>query len=324
MSPQCSFIATATAGVLSVTKVVSGKIDAGMTVFGNMTNGNGIFQSGLTQRDILPFGSRGTTGTGGVGTYATDVLQPVPTPTAMLAQNKTLNTGVYWTLDTGNTFRFSATRGGPPVNISGPGTGTHNCLFGTSTWLVTQMNQSEALHSKNPARYPSKYTYWNEVVNRETYDAAITGWGGGLKALNGGFAPHVTVLANNGLIPAVGVVMYEGGQSNEMKNNNAPNGVLMVANPMFQEFWPQHINTVEDGANWTAFVTTFANLPMFTGQSKLRVGFPSKFTDATNLTFTFGFGGLSYVDHYAGIGSPNWQNTTSPGGLWSAVLATNY
>ena len=324
MSPQCSFIATATAGILSVTKVVSGKIDAGMTVLGNMTNGNGIFQSGVTQRVIQPFGSRGTTGTGGVGTYATDVLQAIPTPTVMLAQNTTLNTGVYWTLDTGNTFRFSATRGGPPVNISGLGTGTHNCLFGTSTWLVTQMNQSMELHSKDPAKYPSKYTYWNEVINRETYDAPITGWGGGLKALNGAFAPHVTVLANNGLIPAVGVVMYEGGQSNEMKNNNAPNGVLMVANPMFQEFWPQHINTVEDGANWTALVTIFANLPMFTGQSKLRVGFPSKFTDATNLTFTFGFGGLSYVDHYAGIGSPNWQNTTSPGGLWSAVLATNY
>jgi hypothetical protein len=108
-----------------------------------------------------------------------------------------------------------------------------------------------------------------------------------------------------------------------MKNNNAPNGVQMVANPMFQEFWPQHINTVEDGENWKAFVALFANLPTFSGQPKLRVGFPSKFTDATNLTYFFAFGGLTYVDHYAGIGSPNWQNTTSPGGLWSAILATN-
>src|SRR4029077_19739041 len=131
-----------------------------------------------------------------------------------------------------------------------------------------------------------------------------------------------SVLVANGLIPSVGIVQYEGGQSNEPQGN-APNGVAMTANPLFQEFWPQAVNTVEDGSVWTVMVSRFAELPTFSAQSKLRVGYPSKFTDAMNITHFFGFGGLTYVDHYLGIGAPNWQNATSPGGLWKAVLATN-
>jgi hypothetical protein len=159
------------------------------------------------------------------------------------------------------------------------------------------------------------------MVNQEVLDGAVTGIGGAIN-LNDAFKQHVTVLVANNLVPAVGIVQYEGGQSNEPQGN-APNGVPMTANPMFQEFWPQAVGTIEDGAVWAAMVKTFAALPTVCGQPMLRVSFPSKFTDASNITFRFGFGGLYYVDHYAGIGSPNWQNRSSPGGLWSAVLATN-
>jgi hypothetical protein len=183
------------------------------------------------------------------------------------------------------------------------------------------MNQSAALNLSTPAKYPSKYSHWNTTVNQEVLDGAITGIGGAIN-LNGAFKLHVAVLAANGLIPAVGIVQYEGGQSNEPQGN-APNGIAMTANPLFQEFWPQAVNTIEDGAVWAAMVSTFADLPRFTGQPTLRVSYPSKFVDSGNITHFFGFGGLTYVDHYLGIGAPNWQNTASPGGLWKAVLATN-
>ena len=90
----------------------------------------------------------------------------------------------------------------------------------------------------------------------------------------------------------------------------------MTANPIFQEFYQQSMATVEEGANWTVYCAQLANLPTASGQPTLRTGYPSKFTADTNATNSFTFGCLYVVDHYLGAGSPNWQNTSYPGGLW--------
>lgn len=310
----------------TVTAITGTPLTVGMTIWGNMAQtvgtfvGTGVAVDGVLPSTILSFG----TGAGGTGTYTMSVSQTagsVGTPkTGLQAMNMTLNAQVYYTLDTGSPFRFSATKGGSPINISVAGSGTHNCLSGRATLLCSLMNQSVALNASTPATFPSRYSFWNTQVNSALFGDNRVGW-----------FPHVTYAVTTGAtMPSVlGMVQYEGGQSDEPQGN-APFGGLMTANPMFQEFWPQAVGTTEDAANWTSMVSQWSSLTAYAiaqslpNAAALVTSYPSKFTDATNISYQFGFGALTFVDHFQGIGFPTWQNQSiNSHALYDAVVATN-
>lgn len=330
---------------LTVTTITGTPLTVGMTIWPSMGGvgitgsyvGNNIAYNGVQPAIIQSLG----TGVGGVGTYNMSVSQTagsVGSPIGNLAAMDTnKNCQVYWTTSTGNTFTFSATRGGANVNVdpANPGSGTQNCLTAYATLLCSWMNQSVANNASNPATYPSRYTFWNQTLNTEVNNGQFLGLVSAslasVSVLQATFFQHVTFAVTTGptMPSALGMVQYEGGQSDEPQGN-APNGGAMSANPMFQEFWPQAVGTNEDAANWTASVAAWAGLKAYAiGQglpnaSALVTGYPSKFVDATILSYQFGFGGLDIVDHFQGIGFPTWQNQgLNSHALYDAVVATN-
>jgi hypothetical protein len=56
----------------------------------------------------------------------------------------------------------------------------------------------------------------------------------------------------------------------------------------------------------------------------LVTGYPSKFVDANDLGYLFGYGALSIFDHVQGIGFPTWQHQgLNSHALYDAIVATN-
>lgn len=179
---------------------------------------------------------------------------------------------------------------------------------------------------------PSVYTEFNRQMNYEIVNGPRTIYRiVGSKHSWGLHAQQLMLPPGGGasLVPAVGISFYEGSWGNNMTGRDAY-GLSTQSNPAFAEFWPMAVGTVEDGNNWTQTVAVIAALPGYvdvaggyTVPSNLRVAFPAQFVDVDGPIVGFSYGAVLYCDYYQGVGYPNWQSTTPPGGKWAAVLASN-
>lgn len=331
MSTPFTFTGYITAGVLTVTAVSGTPILAGMTVWGDFTSGVNP-ASGIQPTVIAAFGTGGTTGTGGTGTYSMDIVQTAGSVGSQINCNcmsMTKNCGVYWTLDTGTPFRFAATQGGAPINISGAGSGVHNCASGISTLVCSWMNTSVSLHASTPATFPSRYTYFNQTMNTEITTGQQSNNGFGTNTMFQEWLSMIPGAVTTGAtMPSpLGMVVYEGGNGNT-PNGNAPDGTSMNIHPMFNEFLITAFCTNEDAANWPIMVNQWATLPATANAHgvanalTLVTSYPSKFVDAINASVRFSFGALYFVDPVLGLGSPTWQSSTNTP-VWNAIVATN-
>jgi hypothetical protein len=326
-NPQYSLTCSITAGVMTVTSITGTPLAVGMTIWPNMGS---VSRNGILPTVIQSLG----TGAGGTGTYNMDINQTSTGSFTGTAQDITSGNGVYWMTSTGNNFTFSSTQGGANINLSDTGSGTHYCKTGYATWLLAQMAQSISLHASSPGTYPSRYTFFNQAINNEALYGTSMGMqiGGPVlgtsspyavpSLMTGTFLPIVPYLSGTGpTYSNLDLLMYEGAQNNPAQPNaTVPNGVACWGNPAFQEFWPTAINTNEDANNWTQMVASWR---AFGTAQSINVGPPSKFVDAINITWKFGFGSLYFFDPVAGIGSPNWQNSLNQHPVFDAVVGTN-
>lgn len=291
----------------------------GMTVYGAVT-GSPLF---FPTNGIVPTKITGGSGNSWTVDNAGLSIGAVSNATA---RDLTANTGVYWTVGTGSTFGLAQTQGGAAVNLSDMGTGIITMKCATATLICKWMNDSTALNISNPATYPSKYSYFNSTMNTELITGSQSTQPFYVNQLNSIFDGHISILASNGLISqGIGLVQYEGGNGNGVQPSAVtPAGVAMASDPQFVEFVPQAWGTAEEGAVWTAMVAAFANQPAFSSQPTLRVSYPSRFVDTGNPFVAFGaFSSVYFVDHFLGIGSPNWQNSLNQHPVYDAVAATN-
>lgn len=317
-SPLVTFnIVSISAGTMTTSG--SPALAVGMTVYGAVTGSPLLLPTnGITPTKI-------TGGSGNSWTVDNAGLS-IGSVSNATARDLTANTGVYWTVGTGSTFGLAQTKGGAAVNLSDTGTGTITMKCATATLICKWMNDSTALNVSTPGTYPSKYSYFNSTMNTELITGSQTTQPFYVNQLNSVLDGHVSILASNGLISqGIGLVQYEGGNGNGVQPSAVtPGGVAMATDPQFVEFMPQAWGTAEEGAVWTAMVAAFANQPTFSSQPTLRVSYPSRFVDTGNPFVAFGaFSSVYFVDHFLGIGSPNWQNSLNQHPVYDAVAATN-
>lgn len=315
-------------------------LTAGMTIWGNMTKVTGVtvINGALAFSGVYPavITSQVSGTPGGVGVYNMSFSQTVGSAgsplTGLQAMNINENSTVYYPTSLGQNFTFSATPGGPNVNCDPANPGVSGALQRvdssyTSMWQ-SWMTQSVALNLSNPATYPSRYSYFNSILNSTIQASYTTGYQPG----------YYTTAVQAVLTNAFGgtnqpfpleVQAYEGGWSNELAltNLNYPTGGSIPMNivgmnnsatnsPMYQEFWPQSIGTIEDAATATANVNNFYATKTYaisvgaTNASAISMTYPSKYGDSLTPAYTFAFALNSFCDHANGFGFPTWQNVS--------------
>jgi hypothetical protein len=228
------------------------------------------------------------------------------------------STGVYWTtsLDTGSGFTFTATNNngvlGANVTTSGSQSGTQTVQSANASLIANWMNDSYAHFLNQDGSYPTKYSYFNTMVNLEVGDGRF---------MKNPYA--VSVLASNwanNIVAGLGMVQYEGGSGNYANAGQyAANGTQYVFDAQTQEYFSNAFATQEDAANWTGMVNAWK---AFGAANSITVGSPAKYVEATNVAYSASllasFGANYYVDHFQGFG------TGVPGNpLWTAIANTN-
>lgn len=228
------------------------------------------------------------------------------------------STGVYWTtsLDTGSGATFTATNNngvlGANVTTSGTQSGTQTMKAGYGSLVTNWMNDSNAHFINQDGNYPTKYSYFNTMVNLNVGDSRFNATA---------FSVAGQAAAWSGcIVSGLGMVQYEGGNGAAGTNlSSLPNGNIYTLDPQFLEYFPNAFGTPEDATNWTGMVTAFVQFGI---NNSITTSYPSKFTDATNVGFSTqivaSFGANYYVDHFQGVG------TGVPGNpLWNAIVGTN-
>jgi hypothetical protein len=239
------------------------------------------------------------------------------------AVTPTYGTGVYWvkTVDTGSGFTFTDTNNngvlGAAVDTTGDTqSGTQTVQTANASLINNWMNDSYAHFINQDGNYPTKYSYFNTMVNLEVGDGRF---------LKNPYA--VSLLAanwTNNIVAGLGMVQYEGGNGNYVNstppaNYLAANGTQYVFDPQTKEYFSYAFATQEDAANWTGMVNAWN---AFGAANSITVGYPSKYVEATNVAYSnsllASFGANYYVDHFQGVG------TSVPGNpLWGAIVNTN-
>lgn len=134
---------------------------------------------------------------------------------------------------------------------------------------------------------PTKYSFFNRVVNEDIADARHTGLDYSVKKLPEHWQAQKTIAGAHRL----GLIQYEGGNG-----NNAQFSPALVAEERarFMEFYKQCNHTPEDAANYTAMFNRFIELG---GK------YPSKFVEARPVVYFGAWGGLRYL----GDSNPVWD-----------------
>jgi len=140
---------------------------------------------------------------------------------------------------------------------------------------------------------PTKYSYFNRVVNEDCADARHTGQGFSLDKIVGFWKAQKKIADANGL----GFIQYEGGNHNDPKFFGA---LTESEQKRFMEFYKQCTHTAEDAAN---YVTMFESFAAMGGK------YPSKFVEAGPVTRYGNWGGLRHL--------------ADRNPVWDAVVAFN-
>lgn len=301
-----------------------------LTVAANLGNGNssgtilagstlalpGVIPAGTT---IAAYGTGGTTGTGGSGTYQISNSLTVSALTIFYCGTPYVpGTGpIYWLVGTGPNFGLATTPGGSPVSFTGPGTGSHTlqrCPVDVVNFLMTQ---SLALNISTPATYPTPFTYYNQEITNDLYDARWTAGDGFLdplglnfhfcikSAINTYTYYYNTYLAPGKLLAGLSQTSYEGGQNCPPQTavSSTTAGFLLENDPTWQAlYYNQNYcqGQADNMAQMDAGVRTVPN------------GFykTSQFLDSNPFTVN-AQGGIYGAKEYIGDTNLRWQGVVT-------------
>lgn len=299
---------------------ISGNV---LTVISNTGNGNSggsiLAGSTLVLPDVLPagttisaYGTGGTTGVGGRGTYQISNSVTVASPTVFWCGTPFVpGTGtVYWLVGAGPNFGLATAPGGSPVAFTGPGTGTHTLVRCPIEAIYYVMTQSLALHGSNPGTYPTPYTFYNQSISDDNFDARWTAGNNGLDPLGLNFDFSIqaainsfqyyynTYLAPGKLLAGLSQTSYEGGF------NGAPvAGFLLENDPTWQVMYFNQNYCAGAGTNMAQ---------MDAGCRAVTNGFykTSQFLDSNPWSVNIN-GGIYGSKEYIGDNNLRWQGVVS-------------
>jgi hypothetical protein len=300
-STSSSFNGTISGNILMVTGnngSVSSTISPGATLACP-----GVVPEGTT---IAAYGAGGTTGKGGNGTYRISNSLTVSTGTAMWAGSpfKEGTGTIYWLVGTGPNFGLATSPGGSPLSFSG-GSGTHTATRCPTDVVNYLVRQSLALHAGNPATYPTPYSFYNQAISDDCYDArwtaghGATGFGkhfpycvkSAIDAFNYYYANY---LAPGKLLAGLGQTAYEGGD-----NNNPQQGFQLINDPTWQAMYTSSQYCKGNADNLAQMEAGVRTVPGGFGSI-------AQFLD-TN-TFAIGIGAGNYgAKRYIGDNNLRWQ-----------------
>lgn len=299
---------------------ISGNI---LTVISNTGNGNSggniLAGSTLVLPDVLPagttiaaYGTGGTTGVGGRGTYQISNSVTVSSPTIFWCGTPFIpGTGtLYWLVGTGPNFGLALTPGGSPVAFTGPGTGTHTLVRCPNEVIYFLVTQSLALHASTPITYPTPYTFYNQAMADDNFDARWTAGIGSLDLLGLNFDYSIQASINcfqyyynNFLAPGqvwqgLSQTSYEGGF-----NGPPQAGFLLENDPTWQVMFYNSNYSAGQGTNMAQ---------MDAGCRAVTGGFykTSQFLDSN----AFGVnqnGGIYGSKEYIGDNNLRWQGVVA-------------
>jgi hypothetical protein len=134
---------------------------------------------------------------------------------------------------------------------------------------------------------PTKYSYFNRVVNEDIADARHTVMAYSVSKL-GAFWRAQKIIAD---VHGLGLIQYEGGNGNNAEFSPA---LGTEERARFMEFYKQCNHTPEDAANYAAMFNRF-----------IEIGgkYPSKFVEARPVAYVGAWGGLRYL----GDNNPVWD-----------------
>ena len=148
------------------------------------------------------------------------------------------------------------------------------------------MDQSESRWQAG--QEPTKYSYFNRIVNEDIADARHTGKAYSVNKIAAFWRAQMTIADANGL----GLIQYEGGNGNVAGFSPT---LVMEERARFLEFYKQCNHTPEDAANYTKMFNSFVELG---GKN------PSKFVEARPVGYFGAWGGLRYL----GDSNPVWDS----------------
>jgi hypothetical protein len=267
----------------------------------------GVVPEGTT---IAVYGAGGTTGKGGNGTYQISSSLNVSTPMAMWAGSpfKEGTGTIYWLIGAGPDFGLATSPDGPPLSFSG-GSGTHTATRCPTDVVNYLVRQSLMLHDSSPSSYPTPYTFYNQAISDDCYDARWTAGHGSTgigkhfsycvkSAIDAFNYYYANYLAPGKLLAGLGQTAYEGGD-----NNNPQQGFQLINDPTWQAMYTssQYCNGNADNlAQMEAGVRTISG-----GFGRI-----AQFLD-TN-TFAIGIGAGNYgAKRYIGDNNPRWRGVVA-------------
>lgn len=156
---------------------------------------------------------------------------------------------------------------------------------------ISQAWMDDSLTRFNASLEPTKYTYYDRMINEDLYDGQHTGTI--FSIVNSQeilWEPNKAVADANGL----GFVQYEAGNSNALADGGFSNDAQR------REYFPEGVHTAADAANYSTMYNAF---------SVIGGTYPAKFTEANPNTINGSFGAL----RYPGDSNP----------VWDAVVAFN-
>ena len=200
---------------------------------------------------------------------------------------------IYYVKDrTDHTFQISASPGGPAIGTSGHQSGTHTPTYAikdlTDQWIADSIARFEK------GLEPTKYSYWDRMVNEDCRDGRHAGAGGfSLVDVEDYWKKQKTIADTYKL----GLIQYEGGNHNIL-------GPHLHKDARYLEFYPHCNHTAEDAANYTEMFRRFAAIG---GR------YPCKFVDFSPVSQFGAWGGLRWMSGTAMDRNP----------VWDAVVAFN-
>lgn len=193
---------------------------------------------------------------------------------------------------TTSTYQIAATPGGAAINTSGSQSGAHSAVYCFADLSRQWMNDSTSRF--NSGLEPTKYSYFNRIVNEDTLDGRNMGETFSIaRVLSVYWPPHKTIADANGLT----FTQYEGGPSYDLL------GAGMAADSQYLEFWPQCLYTDEIAAN---ALVNYQNFLDFGGHH------PSQFVDIAPVVvsppnFAGAFGSLRFLGSLTEDSTARWS-----------------
>lgn len=309
-----AFTATISGNVLNVIAFngMSGStITAGATIVSsnpdNISNGT----------TINAYGSGGTTGTGGVGTYQLSASQSTLSTATVMFTGTPFNAGtgpIYWTVGTGPNYGLATSPRGSPVTF---GSGTGNVVICPTDVVEYLLQESLSLHASSPGTYPAPWTYYDAQISADVYNGM---WTAGLASINlpvfgntGGTVVNIVSRANYFITnytavgkPLAGLqnIGYEGGESNTPES--LAGGFLLVNDPS----WMSAYYETQFGAG---SATNFGQIYTYLKQAGL-IAHQAQYYDVGAFSIQYNMGDFG-ARQYIGDNNLRWQGIVNTNSL---------